>query len=196
MGRFWSMLAHGHGQLLNAAELGRSFGIVATTVKSYVDILQSTFMVRLLSPWHTNGTKREVKSPKFYLRDTGLLHTLLQIDSWQSLNRHPILGASWEGYALEQVIALLPDGTRPYFWATHAGAELDLYFECRGKAFGVEFKYTDAPARTRSMTMARESLGLEQLWVVCPEGRARSLGEGMEVLPIAAIGRIEERLKG
>lgn len=194
LGRFWSMIAHGHGQLLNAAELGRNFGIVATTVRNYLDILQSTFMVRLLQPWHTNGTKREVKAPKVYLRDTGLLHSLLQIYDWKSLATHPILGASWEGYALEQTLAILPQEVHPYFWATHAGAELDLFFEWRGKRYGVEFKYTDSPSRTRSMTIAFESLQLEHLWVVCPEGRPRSLGEGMEVVSIATLDTIRSRL--
>jgi len=165
--RFWSMLAHYHGDVWNGSELARAFGVSAKTVRRYLDILLSTFVVRRLQPWHENLAKRQVKSPKIYLRDTGLLHTLLKIDDRDDLLRHPKVGASWEGFALDSVITRLGvDSDRCYFWGTHADAELDLLVVKGGRRWGFEFKRTSAPRPTRSMHSALEDLGLDHLDVV------------------------------
>jgi len=191
--RFWTMMAHCHGQIWNAAELARSLGASENTARRYLDILAGTFMVRVLPPWFENVGKRQVKSPKVYLRDTGVLHALLQIETLSDLQAHPKLGASWEGFALEQVVGLL--GTRDtYFWATHGGAELDLLVTLGGKRYGFEFKYADAPSRTRSMSIARENLGLERLWVVYPGAKEYALDESISVIPSSSIPRLAEEL--
>ena len=165
--RFWSMLAHYHGQTWNASEFARSFGVSDTTVRRYLDLLTSTFLVRQLRPWTANVRKRQVKSPKVYIRDSGLLHTLLDIETKQSLLRHPRLGASWEGFMLESVIQHLNvRQDRCFFWATHTGAEIDLLVATGRKARGFEFKRTTAPRMTRSMHSALRDLDLETLEVV------------------------------
>ncbi len=167
LNRFWQMLAHYQGQVWNGAELSRAFGVGGTTVRRYLDILASALVVRTLSPWHENIAKRQVKSPKVYLSDTGLLHALLGIEKWTDLERHPKVGASWEGFVIEQLVLHL--GARPeelYFWATHAGAELDLLVVRGRKKLGFEIKRTTAPASTRSMHAARESLGLDRIDVI------------------------------
>ncbi len=173
--RFWTMLAHYHGQTWNASALSRSMGVSDKTVRAWLDVLSGTYMVRQLLPWHANVAKRQVKSPKIYLRDSGLLHALLSIPDRDALWSHPAVGASWEGFALEQVLRAVRPGD-PYFWATHNGAELDLLFVHRGLRFGVEFKFNEAPAATRSMHIATADLGLTHLWVVYP---------GREAFPIA-----------
>jgi len=165
MRRFWTMLAHNHGQTWNASKLARAMGLSDKTVRSYLDILTGTFLVRQLQPWHINVGKRQVKSPKIYLRDSGLLHRLLGIDDRNGLLGHPQAGASWEGFALEQTLAVLRPA-EAYFWSTHSGAELDLFFLQGGHSFGIEFKLTDAPRVTRSMRIALEDLELHHLWVV------------------------------
>lgn len=167
--RFWMMISHYHGQVLNLSELGRSFGISDMTVRKYLGILQGTFMIRLLQPWFHNLGKRLVKSPKLYLRDSGLFHTLQSIGSLKQLEAHPKLGASWEGFALEQAIRMIgvPE-EKCFFWATHAGAELDLFWQDRGKNWGVEIKYQGAPTFTKSMGVALEDLKLNHLWVLYP----------------------------
>ncbi len=188
--RFWMMLAHVHGQLLNLSELGRAFGADHKTIASYVDLLSSTFMVRLLQPWFTNISKRQVKSPKLYFRDTGVLHSLLGIRSRAELDVHPIIGASWEGFALECIIREL--GLRQsecYFWATHSGAELDLY----AAPFGFEVKRTDSPKLTPSMRSALEDLKLQRLFVVVPGTQVYALHERVTVV---GLGVLEKRLKG
>ncbi|MGH7553486.1 MAG: ATP-binding protein, partial [Longimicrobiales bacterium] len=165
--RFWQMLAHYHGQVWNGAELSRAFGVAATTVRRYLDILEAALVVRTLPPWHENIAKRQVRSPKVYLSDTGLLQALLGIEQWVDLERHPKVGASWEGFVIEQLAIHL--GARPdelYFWATHAGAELDLLVVRGRKRLGFEIKRTTAPASTRSMHAARESLGLDRIDVI------------------------------
>ena len=186
--RFWTMVSHCHGQLLNSSELGRSFGASDVTIRRYLDILQGTFMVRLLMPWHSNTRKRLVKRPKLYLRDTGLLHALLNIGSFIDLSAHPRLGASWEGFALEEVIRHLdkPDD-EVYFWRAHTGAELDLLFHERGRSWGVEVKYTLSPKMTRSMRSAIKELDLTHLWVITPEGSQYPLAEDVTVLPIGQL---------
>ena len=161
------MLAHHHGQLWNASEFARSFGVADTTVRRYLDALTATFVVRVLSPWHENLGKRQVKAPKIYLADSGLLHSLLDIETLEDLERHPRVGASWEGFALRAVMRHL--GARAdecYFWRTHQGAELDLLVVRGRKRLGFEFKRTDAPGITPSMRTALADLGLAELSVV------------------------------
>jgi predicted AAA+ superfamily ATPase len=186
--RFWTMLSHYHSQILNYAELGRSFGVSDMTVRKYCDILEGTFMVRILQPWSVNIGKRLVKRPKLYLRDSGLFHALVSIETPEQLHASPRLGASWEGFALDGVCRTLDkeDGEL-YFWHTHAGAELDLFWQAEGRNWGVEFKYEDAPRLTRSMKTAVEDLELERLWVVYPGKAAYRLTEKVQVLPLADI---------
>ncbi len=187
--RFWLMLCHYHGQILNYAELGRSFGVSDMTVRKYCDILEGTFMIRMLQPWYANVGKRVVKRPKLYIRDSGLFHTLLSIETPDQLYTSPKLGASWEGFALETVCrALEKENTEVFFWNTHAGAELDLFWQWAGKNFGVEFKYEDAPRLTRSMQTAMEDLELSGLWVVYPGKTAYALTENIHVLPLSEVG--------
>src|SRR5581483_3214051 len=165
--RFWTMLAHWHGQILNASELGRSLGVAHTTIRSYLDILVGTFPVTELRPWAENVGKRVVKSPKIYVRDTGILHALLDIGSPAELERHPKLGASWEGFVAHEIIRLLR--ARPsecFFWATHAGAELDLLVVAGGKRLGFEIKRTNAPKVTPSIHSALDALRLDRVDVV------------------------------
>jgi len=187
--RFWTMLCHYHGQQLNYAEFSRSFGVTDKTVRNYLDILEGTFMVRLLQPWHVNIGKRLVKRPKVYLRDTGLLHALLSIRDQRDLASHNKLGASWEGFALE--VAARAIGKRNEelnFWATHSGAEVDLFWQEHGKNWAIEVKYADAPRMTKSMTSALADLELEHLWVVYPGDKTYRLAKNITVLPITKIG--------
>jgi predicted AAA+ superfamily ATPase len=189
MYRFWVMLSHYHGQTLNYSELGRSFGISDHTVKKYISILEDTFMIRILLSWHTNVGKRLVKSPKLYIRDAGLFHTLQNIHQEKDLLTNPKLGASWEGFAVEETIAQL--GKRDnevFFYGTHAGVELDLYWHSNGRSYGAEFKYMDAPKRTRSMHQAIEDLNLSQLYVIYPGNREYALSEQIRVLPLQQLG--------
>ncbi|MEX2131202.1 MAG: ATP-binding protein [Pseudohongiellaceae bacterium] len=180
--RFWAMLAHYHGQLWNAAELARSMGSNESTVRRYLDLMEGVFMVRQLQPWHENLKKRQVKAPKIYFRDSGLLHQLLGIRSAADLQLHPRLGASWEGYVLEEILkAHSPDAA--WFWRTHAGAELDLLLMHEGKRTGVEIKRMDAPQMTPSMRNALEDLQLDSLVVVYPGERRYALADGVEVVP-------------
>jgi predicted AAA+ superfamily ATPase len=161
------MAAHHHGQILNASELGRSLGEAHTTIRRHLELLCGSYVMRLLPPWFENLAKRQVRSPKLYVRDSGLLHTLLGIDSAAALQSHPKLGASWEGLALEQILSVTGDRDA-YFWGSQAGAELDLLIMRDGRRFGVECKYADAPALTKSMHIARAELQLDRLWVVHP----------------------------
>lgn len=186
MMRFWSMLAHFHGQVWNAADPARSLGVSEPTVRRYLDWLTQGLMVRQLQPWHENLGKRQVKAPKVYFRDTGLLHALSGIRGEADLLRNMRLGASWEGFALEQVLRLArPD--EAYFWATHTGAELDLLMFRYGKRIGVEFKWTDAPALTRSMHIALDDLRLDALYVAYPGDRRYALADRIEAVPLAAF---------
>ncbi len=165
--RFWSMLAHYHGQIWNAEELARSMGVSGKTVRHYLDILAGTYLVRMLPPWFENLGKRQVKSPRVYLRDSGLLHAFLNVGSMAALQGHPKYGASWEGFALEQVLERA-DTFQALFWSTRQGAELDLLLERDGQRIGVEFKCADAPTLTKSMHIALADLRLERLLVVYP----------------------------
>ena len=184
--RFWTMLAHYHGQTWNAAEPARSLGVSEPTVRRYLDLLTGLFMVRQLRPWHENLAKRQVKAPKVYLRDSGLLHHLLGIQTQKNLMSHPKSGASWEGYAVEEVLkAHRPD--QAYFWATHQGAEIDLLLFKRGRRIGVECKRADAPTLTPSMRIALADLKLDELHVVYPGEQRYSLTEQVEVVPLAQL---------
>ena len=183
MRRFWTMLAHLHGQTWNASEIGRSMGLSDKTVRNYLDILTGTFMLRQLQPWFENISKRQVKAPKVFLRDSGLLHALLSINDINVLTGHPRLGASWEGFALEQFL-LKTKPENAYFWATHSGAELDLFFFSKGKRYGVEFKFNDAPGITKSMRIAIKDLGLNHLYVVYPGEKTYQLDKSITAVSI------------
>ncbi|MBN1423040.1 ATP-binding protein [Candidatus Fermentibacteria bacterium] len=184
MFRFWSMVAHYHGQIWNAAEPARSLGIGETTARRYLDLLCDLFMVRSLPAWHTNLRKRQVKSPKVYFRDSGLLHYLLGVSTEGDLLRHPKCGASWEGYVIEEILrAIEPDSA--HFWATHQGAELDLLLVMHGRHYGIECKRVDAPRLTSSMRVALADLQLERIAVVYPGSRRYALSERVEAVPLA-----------
>ena len=186
MRRFWTMLAHYHGQTWNAADPARTLGVSEPTVRRLLDWLTGTFMVRQLQPWFENLGKRQVKAPKVYIRDSGLLHELLGIPDHDALLGHPKGGASWEGFAIESTLRLArPD--EAYFWGTHAGAELDLLLIKDGRRVGVEFKRADAPQLTPSMSIALRDLRLERLYVVYPGTRSYSLAHAVEVVPLGAI---------
>jgi uncharacterized protein len=184
--RFWNMLSHYHGGVWNAAEFARSLGVSEPTVRRYLDLLSGLYMVRQLPPWHENIGKRQVKSPKVYIRDSGLLHQLLGVKSEEELLLHPRCGASWEGFAIEETLkAVRPDDA--YFWATHTGAELDLLLLKDGRRLGVEVKRADAPRLTPSMRAALHDLRLEQLIVLYPGETSYSLAERVTVLPLATV---------
>ena len=186
MMRFWQMLAHYHGQIWNAAEPARALGVAEATVRRYLDHLTQTFMIRQLQPWHENLAKRQVKAPKIYFRDTGLLHAMLGVRHVPQLLSHPLSGASWEGFALEQVLRIAqPD--QAYFWATHQGAELDLLIFKDQQRVGVEFKRSDAPGLTASMRVALSDLKLDKLYVVYPGHQRYALAPNVEVVPLTAL---------
>ena len=186
--RFWMMLAHYHGQLVNFSELGRSFGAADTTIRRYLDILEATFMIRLLQPWHENVSKRQVKAPKLYLRDSGLFHTLMGIPDHAALSRHPKLGASWEGFAIEEVIRQHRSGSgETWFWATHGGGEVDLFLLTDQGRIGYEIKYTDQPRVTRSMHTAMETLQLEELKIIYPGDREFPLTEKIRAVGLSGL---------
>ena len=169
-------------------------GLSDKTVRSYLDILTGTFMIRQLQPWFENLGKRQVKSPKIYLRDTGLLHSLLDIPNKHSLLGHPKVGASWEGFALEQALQILHPNAA-YFWGTHAGAELDLVFQFQGKRYGLEIKFNEAPSLTPSMRIASAELALEHLWIVYPGSETYPVAKNITALPLKNLESIREQLK-
>lgn len=183
--RFWMMLAHYHGQLINSNELGNSLDISHITVKNYLDILTGTFMIRQLQPWHENISKRQVKTSKIYFRDSGVYHTLLNLNGYKELLVSPKLGASWEGFALESIIrSLQVDPQDCYFWATHNQAELDLLIIKGDKRWGFEFKHTKAPRLTRSMLIASEDLKLDSLTVIYAGDIKFKLSSSIECWPL------------
>ena len=186
MRRFWTMLAHYHGQTLNSTKLARAMGVSGKTIRSYLDVLTGTFLARQLQPWYANTGKRQVKSPKVYLRDSGLLHSLLNLPNWDSLLAHPGVGASWEGFVLEQIIQTLRL-RQTYFWATHSGAELDLLFFHNGRSYGIEIKFQEAPKVTKSMRIALSTLNLEHLWVIYPGTHTYPADDKITVLPLSDI---------
>jgi len=189
--RFWNMVSHYHGQILNYSELAASFGISDMTVRRYIEILEGTFMVRVLQPWYVNIGKRQVKHPKLYLRDSGILHALFSIHSRNDLLSHPKLGTSWEGFALE---ALCRHLGKPYnevfFWHVHNGPSVDLFWQARGRNWGAEFKYKDAPRKSRSMGTAVKNLGLSHFWVVYPGEQKYKLDKDITVLPFHMLNEI------
>lgn len=195
MRRFWTMLAHYHGQIWNASEIGRSFGLSDHAVRRYLDLLTACFMARQLQPWHANIGKRQVKAPKIYLTDSGMVHALLGIADRASLLSHPKMGASWEGFALGEVI--VRSGARPeecFFWATHTGAELDLLLVRGNRRVGFEFKRTAAPSLTPSMRHALSDLRLERLFVVHAGTTEFAPAEGVFAVPLADLRSLPDRL--
>jgi predicted AAA+ superfamily ATPase len=190
LGRLWQMLAHYHGQVWNASEIGRSLGEAHTTIRRHLDILTGALVVRQLQPWFQNLGKRVVKSPKVYIRDSGLLHALLGIDDFRVLEGHPKLGASWEGFAVEEILRLTGE-RQAWFWGTQGLSELDLLVRWRGRLVGFEMKYKDAPAMTKSLHAAMQDLKLEQAFVVYPGTRSYRVADNVEVLP---LGAVRERL--
>jgi predicted AAA+ superfamily ATPase len=190
--RFWAMLAHYHGQTWNGSEVGRSLGINYKTVGRYLDILTGAYLIRQLPPWFENIRKRQVKAPKIYFKDTGLLHALLNIRTEEERLTHPKLGASWEGFVVEQLA--MRCGGEAYFWATHSGAEVDLLIRGARGNLGVEVKRNESPSVTPSMKSAVETLSLKELWVVYPGEAVFALTERITVMPLAeAVKRLAER---
>jgi predicted AAA+ superfamily ATPase len=195
LGRFWTMVAHFHGQILNQAELARALGSSEPTARRYLDILCGTYVVRQLTPWFENLRKRQVKSPKIYIRDSGVLHALLGIASPEGLQSHPKLGASWEGFCLEQILSLAGDRAA-YFWATHSGAELDLLLLHAGRRLGFEFKYSERPATTKSMRIAQQDLSLDHLYVVHPGEHTFPLDDTITAVTLPELLEILAREPG
>lgn len=184
--RFWNMIAHYHGQKWNGSELARALAVNESTVRRYLDLMSGVFMVRQLPAWFENLGKRQVKAPKVYVRDSGLLHTLLGIATQRDLENHPKVGASWEGYAVDEILkALGPD--EAYYWATHNGAELDLLLFKRGRRIGLECKRADAPTLTASMRIAQTDLKLDELYVVYPGRKRYTLAKNVEAIPLSQI---------
>lgn len=193
--RFWTMIAHFHGQVWNGAEFARALSASEPTARHYLDLLCGTYMVRRLQPWHTNLGKRELKAPKIYVRDSGLLHSLLGITDRDSLLSHPKLGASWEGFALEQILAAC-GAEDTYYWATHNGAELDLVLFRRGKAWGVEFKVGDGPTMTKSLQIALGDLKLERAWIVHAGTKTYPVNERVDALPLHKLRELVDTIMG
>ena len=183
MRRFWTMLAHWHGQTWNASEIGRSMSATDKTVRRYLDLLTGTYMVRQLQPWFENLAKRQVKAPKIYLRDTGILHALLESGSDDAILSHPRVGASWEGFAIEQVLGALRPA-HAWFWAAHGGGEVDLLILANGRRLGFEMKFSEAPEVSRSMYNIVDALRLDQLYVVCPGKESYPVTERISVLSV------------
>lgn len=186
--RLWMMLAHNHGNLLNMSEIGQSLGLTIHLVRKYIDILAGTFMVRELEPWFENISKRQVKAPKIYIRDSGILHALLSIQYDTELQVYPKLGASWEGFAMEEIIKHYE--ARPeecFFWRTQSGAELDLLIMKNGKRLGFEVKYSDVPKITQSMRVALQDLKLDHLYVICPLGAKYPLADNMTAMGLENV---------
>lgn len=188
MRRFWTMLAHWHGKLWNASELSAAFAVSDKTVRRYLDYLEATYVVHTLQPWFENVAKRQVKRPKVYLADSGLLHALLGLVSDEQLRGHPIVGASWEGFAISQILARLSvRWSEAYFWATHGGAELDLLVFRGGRRVGFEVKLAEAPTLTRSIQIAVDELGLDEVVVVHAGAKAWQMADRVRALPLRDV---------
>ena len=186
--RLWGMLSHYHGQIFNASEIGQSLGYSDHTIKKYLDILSGTFIIRQLNPWFYNTKKRLVKRPKIYFRDSGLFHTFLSCENLNDIFSNPKLGASWEGFVIEQVIQHLNlRENETYFWKAHTGAELDLFFNKRGKSWGIEVKYNEAPTLTKSMISAIAELSLAHLWIIYPGKENYKLDKNISVISLASL---------
>jgi hypothetical protein len=188
MQRFWTKVAHWHGQTWNAAEPARALGVSQSTCRRYLDLLTDALMLRQLQPWHANLAKRQVKSPKVYVRDSGLLHRLLGLDTPKAMLEHPRLGASWEGHVIEQVLASEPHD-EACFWATHQGAEIDLLLRRGDRLLGVECKRVDAPRLTPSIRTALDDLALERVAVVYPGSRRYALADRVAAVPLPELAR-------
>lgn len=189
--RFWTMLAHSHGQLWNASRIAGSLGISAPTVRNYLDILEETFIVRQLQPYHFNIKKRLIKAPRIYIRDSGLLHSLLNIRTSEDLASHPSLGSSWEGFVIEQIIGVLPPGHEAYFYRTNAGAEIDfVLLNNKGKPVAVEIKYSMSPKLERGFWNAYEDLKCGKGYVVYPGTESYPLGKNVFTLPAKDITKV------
>jgi predicted AAA+ superfamily ATPase len=185
------MISHYHGQIWSATEPARALDVSPATMRRYLDILTDALMVRQLQPWHANIAKRQVKSPKVYIRDTGLLHQLLGADTEKQLLTHPKVGASWEGFVIEQILCICPEHAA-WFWATHQGAEIDLVLGRGASLIGVECKRADAPRLTPSIRIAIEDLGLERVIVVYPGNRRYAIADRVEAVPLAALAEGED----
>jgi len=194
MRRFWVMLAHYHGQNWNSTEIARSMSVSDKTVRTYLDILTGTFMVRQLQPWYENIKKRQIRSPKIYFRDSGLLHSLLELPDRHSLLGHPKVGASWEGFVLEQVLQTIQT-TQIYYWATHTRAELDLFFPYRGHRYGIEIKFNEAPGITPSMRIALDDLNLDHLWIIYPGNHDYPIHEKITVMSLQNISGLSDHIQ-
>lgn len=189
--RFWTMLAHVHGQLWNASRIAGSLGITAPTVKHYLDILEETFVVRVLAPWHSNAKKRLVKSPKVFIRDAGLLHALLRIPAIEDLRSHPIAGSSWEGFVIEQVLGMVPGGWQAHYYRTSAGAEIDLLLhDRRGKPIAVEIKLSATPQVAKGYWTAMDDLSCKEGYVIYPGKERYPLAENVTALPLNNLDEI------
>ena len=184
--RFWTMVSHYHGQIWNGNEIAASLGVAPNTAKAYLDALEETFMIRRLQPWFENVGKRLVKTPKIYMRDSGIFHSLQHIHNKKSLLTHPKLGASWEGFALEEALRIFQPRAA-YFYSIHSGSELDLFFFFNGKRIGIEFKRVDAPKTSRSMRIAMEDLKLDMLYVIYPGSRSFALDDKIQALPLTDV---------
>ena len=193
MRRFWTMLAHWHGQIWNASELGRSLAVSDKTVRSYLDLLTGTYMVRQLQPWFENTAKRQVKAPKVYFRDTGLLHALLGLSSDAALLAYPRVGASWEGFVIEEVIRVLK-ADQAWFWAAHGGGEVDLLLMPDGKRVGIEVKFSEAPKVTKPMQRILQELSLAHLFVVSPARDTYPVESSISVWPVHRIADLPSRI--
>lgn len=192
LGRFWRILAHYHGQVFNASEIGRSLGVSDHTAQRYLDLLSGTFMVRQLRPWYSNTKKRIVKRPKIYFRDSGILHALFALESKKDVLSHPKLGASWEGFALEEAVktaGLKEDEV--FFWSVHSAAEVDLVFQKKGRLYGLEVKYVQAPRVTNSMRSAIAELSLSHLWIIYPGTTSYQLDRNITVIPFSDLNKIK-----
>ena len=186
--RFWTMVAHYHGQVWNAAEPARALGVSESTTRRYLDLLTDAFMIRQLKPYHANLKKRQVKSPKIYVRDSGLLHQLLGIDTMKNLFSHPKVGASWEGFVIEQLLKTEPHD-EIFFWATHQGAEINLIIRRGDSLYGVECKRTDSPRLTPSIRIALDDLNLKHVCVIYPGTQRFPLASQVEAVPLQTLAR-------
>jgi len=194
--RFWTMLAHRHGGLHNAATIAQSLGVDGKTVAAYLDLFVDLLLVRRLEPWHENVGKRLVKSPKIYLRDSGLLHALLGIETDEDLLGHPACGSSWEGFVIENVISVLPEGSQAYFYRTAAGAEIDLVLQLPKQRWAVEIKRSLSPAPTKGFHLGCEDLDVTERWVVYPGEESYPLNAGTQTIPLAKLVQKLEQWPG
>ena len=197
MRRFWLMISHYHSQLINYSELSRSFGVSDMTIRRYLEILEGTFMIRLIYPWHNNTSKRLVKSPKLYIVDSGLFHALNKVENFQQLLAHPKYGASWEGFVIEQIIRMLGLKSQDmFFWATHSGAEVDLYFNYSGKKVCIEIKATDTPKITKSLMSAKDELEPDITLVIHQGEKTYPLSEDITALSVLQLVNLKQILSG